>query len=171
MTLPIDPETRVGDLLDAYPEAERILVELAPPFAALKNPVLRRTVARVATLEQAARVGGIATSELVASLRTSLGVTGQPVDDGVELAGDVVPDWVRSSRPDTVIDADGLLASGMTPLTEVHRILAGMSPGQRLDVHAGFEPAPLIDALRARGHGVDVSRGTDNQWLVHIRRR
>ncbi len=42
----IGPETRVADLLDAHPEAEEILIAIAPQFKALKNPVLRRTVAQ-----------------------------------------------------------------------------------------------------------------------------
>lgn len=40
--LPITPATRVGELLDAYPELEEVLVAAAPPFARLANPVLRR---------------------------------------------------------------------------------------------------------------------------------
>ena len=53
----ITPETKVGALLDAYPELEAVLIELAPPFRKLKNPVLRRTVARLTSLAQAAKVG------------------------------------------------------------------------------------------------------------------
>lgn len=44
---------RVAELLDAYPALEPVLVAQAPAFARLRNPVLRRTVARVATLEDA----------------------------------------------------------------------------------------------------------------------
>ena len=170
MKLPINPETRVSALLEAYPEAEQILVDLAPPFAALRNPLLRRTVARVATLEQAAKVGGITVSDLVLSLREALGADGGPVGE-VDVGEDnVVPAWVDSSRPVAVIDADELLAAGSTPLTETNRALAGMNPGQRLLVTAAFEPAPLVDALRTRGHEVYTGRGDNDQWLIHVRR-
>ena len=57
--LTIIPQTRVGELLDAYPELEELLFKLSPKFTALKNPVLRRTIGRVATLSQAAAVGGL----------------------------------------------------------------------------------------------------------------
>ena len=57
--LMITPETRVGALLDAHPELEVTLIGIAPTFKALKNPVLRRTVAKVATLEQAARIADL----------------------------------------------------------------------------------------------------------------
>ena len=44
----ISPKTKVGELLDAYPELESVLMEMSPAFEKLKNPILRRTVARVA---------------------------------------------------------------------------------------------------------------------------
>ena len=42
-SLLITPKTRVGELLDTYPQLEPVLVKLAPAFAKLKNPVLSRT--------------------------------------------------------------------------------------------------------------------------------
>jgi hypothetical protein len=48
MSQQIGPETTVGALLEAYPELERVLMEMAPAFAKLRNPVVRRTVAKVA---------------------------------------------------------------------------------------------------------------------------
>ena len=78
MSQPIGPETTVGALLEAYPELESILVEMAPAFAELRNPVVRRTVARVATLEQAAKIGGISLQAMILRLRN---VTGQSAPD------------------------------------------------------------------------------------------
>jgi hypothetical protein len=51
---PILPSTKIGALLARYPELEDVLIGLAPPFKRLKNPFLRRGVAKVAPLEQAA---------------------------------------------------------------------------------------------------------------------
>ncbi|MFI4941789.1 MAG: DUF1858 domain-containing protein [Burkholderiales bacterium] len=50
----ITPATKVADLLESWPELEEVLIAQAPAFRRLRNPVLRRTVARVATLEQEA---------------------------------------------------------------------------------------------------------------------
>ncbi len=69
----ISPKTKVGELLDAYPQLENILLELSPAFAKLKNPILRKTVGRIATLQQAAAVGGLKTDELVNRLRKEAG--------------------------------------------------------------------------------------------------
>jgi hypothetical protein len=53
---PILPSTKVATLLDRYPELENVLIELAPPFKKLKNPFLRKGVAKVASLRHAATV-------------------------------------------------------------------------------------------------------------------
>jgi len=61
---PITPETKVGDLLQAYPEPLPVFVSSG--FAPLANPVLRRTLARGVSITQACRMHG-------ADLEPSLG--------------------------------------------------------------------------------------------------
>jgi hypothetical protein len=70
---PILPSTKVAALLDRYPELEDILIGLATPFKKLKNPLLQKGVAKVASLGQAAAVGGMPVSELVNKLRAAVG--------------------------------------------------------------------------------------------------
>ncbi|HJZ98426.1 MAG TPA: DUF1858 domain-containing protein, partial [Candidatus Solibacter sp.] len=69
MSVAIEPGTRIGSLLDAYPELEEVLIGMAATFEKLRNPVLRKTVGKVATLEQAAKIGGVGLRELVSRLR------------------------------------------------------------------------------------------------------
>lgn len=47
----ITPSTTVYAILDSYPELEEVLIGMAPAFKKLKNPILRNTVAKVATLK------------------------------------------------------------------------------------------------------------------------
>ncbi|MFH1755446.1 MAG: DUF1858 domain-containing protein, partial [Candidatus Latescibacterota bacterium] len=54
----ITPDMKVSALLEAYPELEDVLIGIAPAFKKLRNPVLRRTVAKLTSLRQAAQVGG-----------------------------------------------------------------------------------------------------------------
>lgn len=70
----IEPGTRVGELLRRHPELEETLVGLSPEFERLRNPALRATVARVATLRQVAQVGGIDVGHLVEVLRRAAGL-------------------------------------------------------------------------------------------------
>ena len=65
----ITPKTKIFDLLEAYPELEETLIEMAPHFKKLKNPILRKTITRITSLSQAATIGGIRTEEAVNRLR------------------------------------------------------------------------------------------------------
>ena len=167
----IGPETRVAALLEAHPEAEDILIGIAPQFKALKNPVLRRTVAKVATLEQAAKVAGMQVRELVLKLRQELGVEGG--GEIVETDGTVsleAPDWV-SLDAETNIDGGALLDAGETPIARASIVLAEMSLGEVLVVSAPFQPAPLVDSLRAKGHEVYAREESDAAWRVWIKKQ
>ncbi len=62
---PIGPDSKVGELIKAYPFLIDVLADLAPAFKKLKNPVLRGTIAKVATLKMAAVMGNIPLQELI----------------------------------------------------------------------------------------------------------
>jgi hypothetical protein len=66
----VEPGHKVADVLDWFPETEAVLLRYG--FFALKQPMLRRTIARQVTLSQAATLGGIATDELVAALNDEI---------------------------------------------------------------------------------------------------
>jgi iron-sulfur cluster repair protein YtfE (RIC family) len=62
----LGPQTSVAEVLERYPRALEIF--LRHGFAPLQNPVLRRTMARVVTLEQACRREGADVNRLLAEL-------------------------------------------------------------------------------------------------------
>ena len=157
--LDITPETRIGQLLDAYPELEGVLIGLAPPFAKLKNPILRRTVARVTSLSQAARVGGVSLGELIGALRRA---AGQPEYAVAEVATMGVAAESAGIKVIRTLDARPLIERGEHPMGMVLGALDDLGDGEAFELITPFEPAPLIDKARGRGfrsstiqHGVD----------------
>ena len=171
---PITPETKVGDLLDSYPELEETLVAMAPAFAKLRNPVLRRTVARIATLEQAARVGGVAVKDLVTRLREAAGFPASPQEPPDERGGpgDVAPaDWVADVTVSAIIDADEALAIGQHPLGRVMSAVEVLEPAAAVVIESSFVPAPLLDALAQQGYESTTVRASAERYRTWIRRR
>jgi hypothetical protein len=167
MKLPITPETKVGALLQAYPELEDTLIALAPAFARLRNPILRRTVAKLATLEQAARVGGLSVRELVTKLREAAGQPG--LNSTADSAADQpAPAWLDERRVEFSLDADSLLASGEHPLGKVRQCLAALQPGGIVCLASSFRPEPLIAALAASGFAVYATESAPGRHLTYI---
>lgn len=171
--LPITPETKVGELLETYPQLEETLVGLAPAFSKLKNPILRRTVARVATLAQAARVGGVEVRTLVGTLRQAAGLPGEPTAAEAAAAGEVLeapPAWHDEARVAARIDADEVLAKGEHPLGAVQGAAAALPKGGELLLVSSFLPAPLVDAMRKKGLEAASWRAGDGSVATALRR-
>ena len=64
----ISPETKINDLLTAYPFLIEFLAERYPAFAKLRNPLLRKTVGKVATLSKASAMGGVPLNTLLTAV-------------------------------------------------------------------------------------------------------
>ena len=65
--LEITPDTKVGEVLARYPQSLEIFIQSGFPL--LRNPVLRKTMARAITIEQACRREGVDLTGLVAELK------------------------------------------------------------------------------------------------------
>ncbi len=181
----INPTTKVAELLANWPELEPVLIAQAPAFQKLRSPVLRRTIARVATLEQAAGIAGLPVRDLIITLRRA---AGQPVDDaGIPHGAAGAPVEARaaaqplchaggpaSSQPSQpsarLIDADAMLETGAVPIKPVFDAAATLQPGEVLTIRVSFEPVPLLEKLRAQGYRCEVGTAADGRVQVSVTR-
>lgn len=148
--LPITPELKVGQLLDNYPELEDKLIEIAPPFKKLKNPILRKTLAKVTTLRQASTVGGISLAELINSLRTTAGQNEIIVEENQTETKDQ-PNWVNESNIKITYDARIDLENGNHPVGKVTKEMLTLENGELYLLITPFFPGPLIDIVKEKG--------------------
>jgi len=161
----ITPETKVGALLDAHPEVEEALIAFVPAFGKLRNPILRKTVAKLATLEHAARAGGVPLPELLAFLRERLG---QESPEGLDAPGipsrinSTPPAWYQAASVLLELDAEALLATGEHPVARIRQTLAEHPAGATVAVNSTFEPAPLMELFEGEGALVWCCRNGDN---------
>ena len=149
----ITPSTKVGELLRDYPELEESLLRFSTAFAALKNPVLRRTVTKVTTLQQAAKVGSLDVVEMVNTLRAEAGISS--LEDGAATDGNGAHSSLAKAAPDTPVtfslDVRPIIDEGGHPKDEVMRLADQLKPGECMEFIAPFPPVPLLDALNKRG--------------------
>ncbi len=109
----LSPQTSINDLLEEHPSLVDFLAEYNPMFSMLKNPAMRNTVGKTATLEKAAGMGGVDLDGLLSALEGEiqrLTSGGKPEQDKVaelkslirDLHDGVAPETAKS-RFDTVI--------------------------------------------------------------------
>jgi hypothetical protein len=147
----ITPDTKVGELLKNFPDLEDTLANMSPAFGKLRNPVLRRTVGKVATLRQVANMGDIPLATLINNLRQAAGLAEVEVAPEEEHTADGTPDWFDQSKVAKTFDARTVLESGGQPMAPVMEHLVGMNPDQIYELITPFVPTPLIDLANKKG--------------------
>lgn len=150
--LSITADTKVAALLNDYPELEEVLIGMAPPFKRLRNPILRRSVAKVASLRQAAAVGRLSVDEMVNTLRAAVGQDEVAEKVSVETASyfSSEPDWFDEGRVVARLDEREVDPDTM-PLKPLLLRATKMSEGEILELTTGYLPAPGIDIMKGKG--------------------
>lgn len=164
----ITPDTKIAELLNNFPHLDKVLISLAPEFEKLNNPVLRRTIARVTSLKQAARVGNLELSQLINKLRSEVG------QDDHYLAGNKEatasgPEWLKKISPVTEYDATEDLKNGIHPVAKVTKEASALKADEVYCLVTGFVPAPLIDILKEKGHEVHTEKDASGKIRTYIK--
>ncbi len=145
----ISPKTKIGELLEAYPHLEAVLIEMSPVFEKLKNPILRKTVGRVATIQQVSVVGGIPVEKIVNRLRAE---TGQSEEmESEELVTNnpgQTPSWFDEKKIRAIYDASPVINAGDSPMSEILQKSNSLASGEILELQTPFIPAPILDMLK-----------------------
>lgn len=166
-TLIITPKTKVLELIETYPQLEDILIEYAPAFKKLKNPVLRKTVAKIATLQQAAAIGNVRTEELINRLRKEIGQEIIVGETGTSYNYNK-PDWFSEEKISNRLDASEMLAAGEHPVNQVLADLKQLNPGEIYELKTPFLPAPLIDKALSLGVKHWIDQKSDEEFLIYF---
>ncbi|RJP59931.1 MAG: DUF1858 domain-containing protein [Ignavibacteriales bacterium] len=167
--LDITPKTLVGDLLKNYPQLEDKLIEIAPVFKKLKNPVLRRTVAKVTTLKQASVVGGVSLSLLINELRNATGL------DDIEAEEDIFekikpkPVWVEENPIIKKYDAREDLENGNHPAAKVTKDILELKENENYLLITPFIPAPLLKIMEDKGFETFTEKEEEELIKTYVR--
>lgn len=168
----ITPKTKIFDLLEAYPQLEDTLIAAAPPFRKLKNPVLRKTVARITTIGQAATIGGVNVDKLVNVLRKEVGQSElHTLDMGAHHINTERPDWFSPDKVVQTIDINDILKKGEQPVHEVLTAVKKLKDDEVLMIVAPFIPAPLIDKSISLGYNHWMDKKSEEECIVYFRKQ
>jgi hypothetical protein len=150
----ITPSVTVHALLEVYPELEDVLIGLAPPFKKLKNPFLRSSVGKVATIKHIASVGGVPLDELIAKIREAVG---QPEStdsyEDQDYFGEQ-PDWFSPDKVTLSLDEDKVEDKDRMTLVIILKEARNVKKGEIIELVTAFLPAPGIDILKSKGYSV-----------------
>lgn len=165
--LDINLQTKVAEMLDHYPQLEEVLLELSPSFAKLKNPILRKTIAKVATLKQISEIAKLDPGEMISTLRKGANLcpantTMSEVDKFTSQ-----PEWVDENIISDTFDACLILNEGKSPMKQIIDKSQLLDTGQILKLITPFIPSPIIDILKNKGYRC-WSKSDNNLIVTYI---
>lgn len=163
----ITPKTKVLQLIETYPELENVLIEYAPAFKKLKNPVLRKTVARIATLQQAASIGNVKVEDLINRLRTEVGQDLLSIESQTNYNSSQ-PVWFNEEKIAVELDVREMLDAGEHPVNQVVSDLKDLKTGEVYKLLAPFLPAPLIDKASSLGFLHWVDKMSEEEFEIYF---
>lgn len=158
----ITPSLTVHVLLETYPELEDVLIDMAPPFKKLKNPFLRKSVAKVATIKHISSVGGIPLNELLNTLREAVGQP--PIEkeyDEQDYFGEQ-PAWFAAEKISLSIDEDKVADKNTMTLVTILSEAKDVRQGEIIELVTSFLPAPGIDILKEKGYSVWTKKESED---------
>ena len=163
----ITPKTKISELLDSYPELEGTLLNYTPVFKKLRNPILRKTIVKITTLQQASAIANVKVEELINSLRKEVG---QEMIDSQSDAGykDKKPEWFDEKKVIVKFDSREMLDAGEHPVNQVMSDLRGIKDGDIYELQAPFLPAPLIDKAASIEFDHWVVKKGETEFVIYF---
>ena len=153
-----------------------IVASHSPALAKLRNSPMRRIMARVTTVAQAARLCGIPATQLVGELNAALGF--EMPDDSIASAGEsqptpefavraTAPEWTRQLAVELDVRDD--LRMGREPFSRIMAAVALLRPSAVLRLRTTFEPVPLFSVLAKRGFEHHAEQRGADDWVAWFR--
>jgi len=168
---PITPDTKIGVLLERYPQLENTLIEVFPEFKKLRNPVLRKTIARVTSLRQAAAVAKYPLAELINKLRAEAGIKEEFLTDEIQVSFPKdAPSWFSPNKIKQSFDAKSMLDKGEQPINKVLADCKSLDTGEIYELIMPFLPIPLIENAQKQGFLVWAEEKEKRKIKVYITR-
>lgn len=170
---PITASERVSDVLARDESLVDVFVRHAPHFAKLRNRAMRKVMARLVTVERAARTANVPVETLLGELNEAIGIDLAPLKaDAIETTPGLAPAPADTgakrpaSRREVEVDVREDLRAGREPFSKIMAAVGRLMDDEVLHLRATFEPVPLFAVLEKRGLSHEsLSHGADD-WSV-----
>jgi hypothetical protein len=158
----ITASTTVHELLVAYPELEETLISIAPAFKKLKNPLLRKSIAKIATLKHISAVGNIPLNDLVNVLRKAVGQSEISESYEDEKYYFDQPDWFSKDKIALSVNEEELEVKDKMTIVVILQEAKHIKKGEIIGLTSTFLPAPGIETMKSKGFSVWTVKEDEN---------
>lgn len=170
----ITADMKIYQIVKEHPQLMDVLIQQSPKFEKLKNKLLFNTMAKMASVKDAAKIGEIEVNELLLTLNRAIGSEAgfrEMTDNSGE--NNHSPDhtsmadhhWLRNKHQFEVLDARSLGADVFSKVME----MSDQTPmGQGFCIVQKFEPVPLYTVLENKGFEHVTEKISEDEYRVYF---
>lgn len=164
----ININTKIDTLLSHNPEALEAIVALNKNFVKLKNPVLRKILAKRVNIATAAKIGGVSVDAFFKALEP-IGFQVETVSNTKKFAMTQEQNISQEAKKNAItLDVRPILDGGVDPFETIVAQLKKMNPGQVLLIINTFKPVPLISVLGEKNYVIDAVQNEDKLFYTYF---
>ena len=169
---PVQASDKLQSLFERDERLIDVVASHSPQLAKLRHSPMRRIMARVTTVAQAARLCKMSADSLVRDLNHAIGIDTVPGDTMSTDATDAAeePTATQWSIPSSVsvveLDVREELSKGGEPFSRIMGAVGGLGEREVLHLRAPFEPVPLFAVMQKRGFAHRTEQHADDDWSV-----
>lgn len=167
----INADTKISELIKANPASIDAIAEINKHFRKLKNPILRKTLARRVTIRDAAKIGGVEVGVFfnkLSKIGFEIGAEDTAIPSKTKAKAS---DSLATSGQITDLDVRDNIAEGNDPFKIIMAAIKKLPDGEVLRVINIFEPIPLINVLKEKGYDSRVERPEEGVVYTYFKKR
>lgn len=172
----INANTKVSELIKHNEGSIDAIVSINKLFKKLKNPVLRKVLAKRVSISDAAKVGGAKVEDFYRVLKP-LGFESEIIEFDKEEKPKTEFKFnkmnIDNINPDTLTELDvrDEIAGGNDPFAIIMDAIKVLPEGNTLKLINVFEPIPLINKLNKKGYESFVDSSQDGMIITYFHKK
>lgn len=169
---------KIYTILKKYPELKDVLFQISPKFVKLNNPIMLKTMGKIASVEDAAKIAGIPVQDILIRLNKAVNseldldqVQINPID-GVEegkkksTEQTTNPEWVILKESFQKVDVREV----EDPFPIIMKLAKDTPINEGFCIIQKFDPVPLYNALEKKGYEHTTIEQTKDEYHAYFYR-
>ena len=178
----LNENTRLEDLIRAYPDLKTQMADINPRFRMLQTPMGKRMI-RKATIAEMSERSGMSVEGLVSAIAEKIGAPNTE-GEASEMAGDTAgsadttepadaseptpkPTWWDQTPSFKTMDVRGAKGNFFPG---IKRLAQQTAVGSGIEIIQTFEPLPLYDVMEELGYERETVKAADNEYHAYFYR-
>lgn len=172
----ITKKMKIHSLITEYPNLKSVLLQISPKFSKLNNPLMLKTMGKIASVEDAAKIAGVPVNEVLMILNKAIGFDFNTENEKEQKAGNeeneeyqMPPEqmeWHLTKEEFIKVDVREV----DDPFPIIMKLATETLINQGFCIIQKFEPIPLYNVLGNKGYQHLTEKISENEYHAYFYR-